>query len=86
MVLTRGGTLCIMRLAMHTFREVIAAWPSLETLAEDAGVSANTAKQWRTRNKIPDERWAAVAAGADRRGLPVTLEVLADLSARRTAA
>lgn len=72
---------------MLTFREVIAAWPSLESLADDAGVSANTAKQWRTRNKIPDERWEAVVAGAARRGIAsVSLEVLASLSAKKAAA
>jgi hypothetical protein len=71
--------------APATFRDIVGFWPSLDAMAADARTTVGAIKQWRNRDKIPGEYWAAVAAAADRRGLPVTLEVLADLSAKKAA-
>ena len=72
---------------MNSFRDVIAAWPTLEDFVADAGTTANTAKQWRTRDKIPDEHWRRVADGASKRRIKgVTLEFLAALAEAKRAA
>lgn len=67
-----------------SFREVIKAWPSLEDFASDADANPNTAKQWRTRNKIPDDRWHRIVRAASKRGIRgVTPEVLSALAAKK---
>lgn len=77
---------------MHSFQDVIASWPSIADLAADLSTPAaklepNTVKQWKTRDKIPDEHWLAVAEAAKRRGLKrITVEKLAALSAAKRAA
>jgi hypothetical protein len=67
-----------MRYTSH--RDIIDAWPSLPDFALDHGVQCNTAKQWRTRNSIPPERWLETVQIAEGRGIPdVTHKVLHDL-------
>lgn len=52
---------------MQTFRDIIASWPSLEALAEDAEVNVGTVKQWRNRDNIPGEYWLRLDLAATRR-------------------
>jgi len=69
---------------METHRDIISKWPSITAFADDIGVSANTAKQMRTRNSINGRYWAAAVEGAKQRRLNgVTLEALA-LTAMQT--
>lgn len=71
---------------MQTFRAVIDSWPSRTVLADDVGVTRGLVQQWWNRDRIPDDWWRAVVAAAGRRGLGVTLELLAQLAEQRRAA
>lgn len=65
---------------MDTFRDIIAAWPSLEAVAADAGTSVGAVKQWRNRNNIPGEYWLKLEMGARERRIPgVTMHSLGRL-------
>jgi hypothetical protein len=58
--------------------KIISLWPSIAAFADDIGVSENTAKQMRTRNRVNAKYWPAMVAGAQVRGIKgVTLEALA---------
>lgn len=58
--------------------QIISLWPNLSDFADDIGVSENTAKQMRTRNRVNARYWPAMVAGAQARGIEgVSLEVLA---------
>jgi hypothetical protein len=58
--------------------KIISLWPCLADFADDIGVSVNTAKQMRFRNRINARHWAAAVAGARVRGIKdVTFEALA---------
>ena len=62
---------------MDTFRDVIAAWPSLETMAEDAATTVGAIKQWRNRDYIPGDYWLRLEVGAAARRIPgVTMHTL----------
>lgn len=67
MVLTGAWYVTYHDRTMKTFRDVIAAWPDLETMAEDAGVVVGTVKQWRNRDNIPGEYWLRLDVGATKR-------------------
>lgn len=68
---------------MDTYRDIIGLWPSLREFADDIGVRYGTAQVMRYRNQLKDEHWQAVVAAASRRGLPVTLDILARIAASR---
>ena len=75
------------RFPMETFKDVIAAWPSLEAMAEDAGTSSGAIKQWRNRDSIPGDYWLALEVGAAKRSIPgVTMHILGRIAlAKRPA-
>lgn len=67
-----------------SFKEIISRWPSLAAFAEDIGVPEKTAAQIKWRDSVASKYWKAMVDGAARREISgVTLEVLADLAARR---
>lgn len=66
---------------IETFGDVIAQWPSQGTLAEDVGVKATLPAAWKHRGRIPPEYWGQIVAAASKRGYPVTLDLLASISA-----
>jgi hypothetical protein len=68
---------------MKTFHDVIALWPSISALAADAGVTYGVAKQWRRRNSIPADRWAALVTAGQARGLDVSADLFAGIAHRR---
>lgn len=81
MVLTGGRYIMYYRLPMETFKDVIAAWPSLEAMAEDAGTTVGAIKQWRNRAAIPGDYWLALEVGAAKRSIPgVTTRTLAGMA------
>lgn len=68
---------------MDTFSSLISGY-GLTEFAEDIGVTANTAKQMRTRDSVPSGYWTAWVDGAERRGrVGITHERLAKLSRPR---
>jgi hypothetical protein len=68
---------------MRTVADIIDLWPSQADFAADCGAKWMTAHQWRRRDKIPPEYWAALVRSAKRRALPVTEKLLADMAARK---
>jgi len=67
---------------MNTFVDIIALWGTAAALAADLGEKPGTVRQWRSRNNIPAEKWAALIAAARRRRFKtVTAEALARIAA-----
>lgn len=70
--------------AMNTFREIIDAWPSAFTLADDIGEREGTIRQWRHRDRIPSTKWRAMIEAAKRRRISgITPARLVDLAAEK---
>jgi hypothetical protein len=69
--------------SMKTVSDIVELWPRTRDFADDCGVEWMTAHQWRRRNKIPPEYWAALVKGAKRRGYNVTEKLLADMFAAK---
>lgn len=71
-----------------TFSDVINLWPSRTALAGDIGLEdANLVRSWRSRDRIPDEYWAAIVKAAGERGFSkVTPHLLTALAATKRAA
>lgn len=68
---------------MDSFRDLLGQWPSLEALAHDVGATTHRVSKWRIRDRVPSEYWQALLEGAERRGIPVTPEILIALSNRQ---
>ena len=68
---------------MNSFRDIIDLWPSIRDFANEIGVRYGTAQVMRYRNQLKDEHWQAVVSAAAKRGLPVTLDMLASIAAAR---
>ena len=86
---------------MQTFRDIIALWQTAAELSEDSGVSVYIVRSWKERDNIPGHHFNAVVRAAeagraraedtgdtDKAELfsAITLDLLADLAARRRAA
>lgn len=56
-----------------TVSSIIGRWPSREAVAEDAGVAPIAVYRWERRGRIPGKHFAALAEGARRRGINLTL-------------
>jgi len=70
-------------LAMQTFEDVIAKWPSKAVLAEAIGVAPGVVRAWSKRGIIPGRRLADIAAAAARAGFDgVTYAALCDIHRR----
>lgn len=69
-----------------TWDAIIASLGGTGAVADGLGESMSTVSGWRTRPRgIPAERWSAVVRMASKAGKPeITLEVLAEVAARRT--
>ena len=76
---TKGVALtrCISYYAGMKHDAVIELWPTAEALAEDISTSVNTVRGWKRRRSIPVWDWSRVIAAAERRGLTLTVEMLA---------
>lgn len=74
--------------AEWTWDSIIGALGGTGTVADALGVSMSTVSGWRTRPRgIPAESWSAVIGLASDRGKSeITLEVLAEVAARRAEA
>lgn len=71
---------------VKTYKQLIDAWPSLTTFADDLSVDYNTAKKMRSRDRVHSSHWRAMVSAAATRGISgVTLEVLAEIDASRLA-
>lgn len=70
---------------MKSFRDIIDLWPSLSDFAADIGVKYGTAQVMRFRSQLRDEHWVRVVAAAEKRGLPVTYQTLAEIAAGKKA-
>ena len=59
------------------FRRISEQWPTRAAFVADAGVPYDRARKWLTRGYIPGEYWLRLTTGARKRGLGVTVEMLA---------
>lgn len=64
------------------FRDIIKMWPSVATLARDAGTNYDVARKWVKHNRIPAEYWAAIIKAAQNRGYPVTCLDMVKMAAK----
>lgn len=71
---------------MTSHPDIINIWPTVADFARDVGIPYSLAKCWRRRGSIPAAHWVAVIRAADRRGLPVSLETLAQAAPPRKRA
>lgn len=72
---------------MQDTTDIIGLWPSIETFAEDAGVTVGLARVWKSRRSIPSDRWSRIEVGATARGIRgATASDLARLAASEAAA
>ena len=69
----------------RSHRDIINLWPSLKDYAADIGADYGTAKKHRQRNSIPDGYRVAAVLGAQRRGLPVSHDIIAATAVNREA-
>lgn len=70
---------------MDSFAALIGHWPkpSVSNFASDLGIPVEHAAAMKRRDSVPPGHWERLVAGAERRGIQVTLEVLAGLAASR---
>lgn len=73
--------------SMWTWDSIIAALGGTGAVAEGLGKSTSTVSGWRERPRgVPSEHWAALVRFAGLAGKPeITLEVLAEVAARRNS-
>jgi hypothetical protein len=65
---------------MHSFSDIIRAWPGLAEFKRDMGVPTSTAQSWRDRDSIPNPHWKRLVDKAQARGIKgVTYSVLGKL-------
>lgn len=70
---------------MQSFSEVIDALGGIAAVSEDLGAPYPTVGAWKSRDSIPGEWWQPIVRVADLRGIPITLEILAGIAAKRRA-
>lgn len=68
---------------MLTFTDIIDRWPSISIFARDIGVGYVTAQTMRYRDQISSKRWHDVVKAAQKRGLDVSYETLAEIAASK---
>ena len=72
---------------MNDYVDVCALWDDDSAMASDVGASEGAVQKWRLRDKIPASWWQAVVDAARRRQFKgVSLEVLAEIAARKREA
>lgn len=72
---------------MDNYCDVCALWDDDAAMAADVGASEGAVQKWRLRDKIPAGWWQAVVDATKQRQFEgVTLEVLADIAARKREA
>jgi hypothetical protein len=70
---------------MHSFRDVIDAWPTPADFAADLGVPYVTANLMRQRNSIHARHWKGVVESARTRKIKgISLDLLASFAAKDT--
>jgi len=71
---------------MKSVSDIISLWGKTADFAEACGVKYMTAHQWATRNRIPPEHWPTLIKAAKAKGLPLTAEILAEMTAAQKRA
>lgn len=65
---------------MKNIHELQSSWPDFQSFADDLGVRAGTAQQWRVRDKVPGEYWHKIVEKAAARKIRgVTFDLLEQL-------
>lgn len=64
-----------------SFKAVIRMWPTKALMASDLGVKQSRVEKWYVRDAIPAEFWVVLIQTADRGGLDLTYQDLAELAA-----
>jgi len=67
---------------MNSFREIIDAWPSRKDFVADMGVTDVNAQVMYHRDSVSSRRWATLVPAAQKRGIPVSYEMLAGIKAK----
>lgn len=65
--------------------EIIDDLGGTTAVAEAVGVAAPVVSNWRARDRIPADRWAALVDLARSRGKSITFETFAELAAKPQA-
>lgn len=73
----------------RTVKDLFQRWPNRSAVLEDVVVSSPDLElvavhRWAQRNAIPPKYWAAIIAGARRRGIALTADQLVKIHAART--
>lgn len=68
--------------AFCSISEVIDAWPTIGEFAADAGCGYEAARQMRRRGSIPPGYWVRIVGAAERRGIEISYQLLAELAAQ----
>ena len=72
---------------MDSFKTIINLWPSVETFADDIGVSLKSAYKMRDRDSISPAHWLRVVHAARKRKISgITFKSLAEVADRRASA
>lgn len=67
---------------MHSFKDIIAIWPSPDVMAAELGAKSETVRKWRQRDSIPADWWTAIIDAAQTRGATISADMLASFAAR----
>lgn len=67
---------------IHSFRDLMGLWPTVNAFADEVGVAAPTANKWRQRNRVPPGFWSAILGTRKARKAKVTADLLVTLAAR----
>ena len=70
----------------ETFRDVIDLWATPDVLAGEINARVETVRKWRQRDSIPAEWWLSIISRPTAINAHVSLEIMARLAARTTAA
>lgn len=71
---------------MKSVSDIIELWGKTADFADAVGVKWMTAHMWGERNRIPPEHWPALLKAAKARGLPVTVDILVEMTAAQKRA
>lgn len=70
---------------LTSIADLINLWPEprVANFAKDIQVTTEHAAAMKRRNSVPARHWETLVANAERRGIELSLEMLAALAARR---
>lgn len=61
---------------MQTVLDIFALWPTITEFAEAIDANPDQVRKWKKFRRFPQESWESVAAAANQRGTPLTVEMI----------